>query len=112
MMQTSLQFTSGGTDEDGMVYAVNSNNFYTSDQGPQDNPPGSLWRVVPAGEVPEGAETATMVQAQEPPESGQAGGAQDGAPKEAGAEGRSAEQGAAGTEAPEPDAAAGGETKQ
>ena len=61
MMQTSLQFTSGGTGEDGMVYAVNSNNFYTSDQGATENPPGSLWRIVPAGEVPAGAETATVV---------------------------------------------------
>jgi glucose/arabinose dehydrogenase len=113
MMQTSLQFTSGGYGEDGMVYAVNSNNFYTSDQGPQDNPPGSLWRIVPANEVPPGAEVATTVQGQEPPEGGeQAGGAQGGgdtgAPQEAGAEGRSTEQGAAGAEAPEP----AGETKQ
>lgn len=61
MMQTSLQFTSGGTGEDGMVYAVNSNNFYTSDQGATENPPGSLWRIVPAAEVPAGAETATVV---------------------------------------------------
>ena len=114
MMQTSLQFTSGGYGEDGMVYAVNSNNFYTSDQGPQDNPPGSLWRIVPANEVPPGAEVATTVQGQEPPEGGeQAGGEQGGdagtgAPQEAGAEGRSTEQGAAGAEAPEP----AGETKQ
>ncbi len=59
MMQTSLQFTAGGTGEDGMIYAVSANNFYTADQGPEANPPGSLWRVVPADEVPEGAETAT-----------------------------------------------------
>ena len=104
MLQTSLQFTSGGTGEDGMVYAVNSNNFYTSDQGPQDNPPGSLWRVVAAGEVPSGAETAPTVAAGEAPEGGQgaaesSGGA--GAPQEAGAEGTSGGEAASGTETPE-----------
>jgi glucose/arabinose dehydrogenase len=62
MLQTDLQFSSGGSDEDGNVYAVNSNNFYTADQGPTDNPPGSLWRIVPASEVPQGSETATVVQ--------------------------------------------------
>jgi glucose/arabinose dehydrogenase len=62
LLQTSLQFTSGGTGEDGMVYAVNANNFYTADQGPTTNPPGSLWRIVPTSEVPQGAETATTVQ--------------------------------------------------
>lgn len=62
LVQTNLQFTSGGLDEDGMVYAVNANNFYTSDVGPTENPPGALWRIVPASEVPAGAETATTVQ--------------------------------------------------
>jgi glucose/arabinose dehydrogenase len=59
MMQTSLQFTAGGLGEDDMVYAVTANNFYTADQGPEANPPGSLWRIVLASDVPEGAETAT-----------------------------------------------------
>jgi len=62
LLQTSLQFTAGGVGEDGMVYAVNANNFYTADEGPEANPPGALWRIVPAGEVPEGAETAPTVQ--------------------------------------------------
>lgn len=97
MMQTSLQFTSGGTGEDGMVYAVNSNNFYTSDQGPEDNPPGSLWRVVPAGEVPEGAETATVVGSQAGGADGAAGAAEaasDAAAPEAGTEGEGEGKGA------------------
>jgi glucose/arabinose dehydrogenase len=106
MMQTSLQFTSGGIGEDGMVYAVNSNNFYTSDQGPEQNPPGSLWRVVPAGEVPAGAETATVVNADQAPAEAGTGdaaaegavGAADAAPAEAGAEGGSAPEGASGAE--------------
>ena len=61
LLQTSLQFTSGGEGEDGMIYAVNANNFYTADQGPTTNPPGSLWRIVPASDVPAGAETADVV---------------------------------------------------
>lgn len=61
MMQTNLQFTAGGYDEDGNVLAVDCNCFYTSDKGAEANPPGSLWRVVPADEVPEGAETARTV---------------------------------------------------
>jgi hypothetical protein len=61
LVQTDLQFTAGGLDEDGMVLAVNCNCFYLADQGPMENPPGSLWRIVPADEVPEGAETARTV---------------------------------------------------
>jgi glucose/arabinose dehydrogenase len=61
LMQTGLQFTAGGYDEDGNVLAVNANNFYIGEQGPDQNPPGSLWRVVPAGEVPQGAETAETI---------------------------------------------------
>ncbi|GMG84132.1 PQQ-dependent sugar dehydrogenase [Paralimibaculum aggregatum] len=62
MMQTGLQFTAGGYDEDGNVIAVNANNFYLADEGPDSNPPGQLWRVVPADEVPEGAVVAETVQ--------------------------------------------------
>jgi len=61
LLQTNLQFTAGGYDEQGSVYAVNCNCFYTSDRGPLANPPGSLWKVVPAGEVPSSAETARSV---------------------------------------------------
>jgi hypothetical protein len=85
---------------------VNSNNFYTSDQGPEENPPGSLWRVVPAGEVPAGAETATVVNADQAPAEAGTGdaaaegavGAADAAPAEAGAEGGPAPEGASGAE--------------
>lgn len=58
MMQTGLQFTAGGYDEDGKVLAVNASNFYLADQGPDSNPPGALWRVVPTADVPDGAEVA------------------------------------------------------
>lgn len=62
MMQTTLQFTAGGYDEDGNVLAVNANNFYLSDVGPDANPPGALWRVMAADAVPEGAEVAATAQ--------------------------------------------------
>jgi glucose/arabinose dehydrogenase len=62
LAQTDLQFTAGGYDEDGNVLAVNANNFYLADQGPEANPPGALWRVVPADQVPAGAEVARTAQ--------------------------------------------------
>ena len=62
LVQTDLQFTAGGYDEDGNVLAVNCNCFYIGEQGPLENPPGALWRVVPEDEVPEGAEVARTVQ--------------------------------------------------
>ena len=58
LLETGLQFTAGGYDEDGMVLAVNANNFYLADQGPTANPPGELWRVMAADQVPAGAEVA------------------------------------------------------
>jgi cytochrome c(L) len=61
LLHTNLQFTAGGYDESGNVMAVNCNCFYTSDRGAVGNPPGTLWRVVPAGQVPTGAQTARTV---------------------------------------------------
>jgi cytochrome c(L) len=62
LLHTNLQFTAGGNGEDGYVYAVNCNCFYTADRGPLGNPPGALWRIVPASEVKPGQETALTVQ--------------------------------------------------
>ena len=62
LLHTNLQFTAGGTGEDGYVYAVNCNCFYTADRGATGNPPGALWRIVPASEVKAGQETALTVQ--------------------------------------------------
>jgi len=61
-LQTQLQFTAGTVDEDGTVLAVNCYCFYLEDQGPTANPPGALWRIVPADEVPPGAEVAKVAQ--------------------------------------------------
>ncbi|MBI4908206.1 MAG: PQQ-dependent sugar dehydrogenase [Acidobacteria bacterium] len=64
LAHTALQFTAGGNGEDGSVYAVNCYCFYTSDRGPMANPPGALWKIVPANAVPPGAEVARTVQQQ------------------------------------------------
>ncbi|MCD6675482.1 MAG: PQQ-dependent sugar dehydrogenase [Burkholderiaceae bacterium] len=58
LLQTALQFTAGNVDADGNVLATNCVCFYTEDKGPTANPPGSLWRIVPADQVPAGAEVA------------------------------------------------------
>ncbi len=58
LLHTDLQFTAGGYDEDGNVMAVNAFNFYIGEQGATQNPPGALWRVVRADQVPQGAVTA------------------------------------------------------
>jgi glucose/arabinose dehydrogenase len=57
-LQTSLQFTAGNVEEDGTILAVNCYCFYTDDKGPTQNPPGALWRILPADKVPSGAEVA------------------------------------------------------
>ena len=57
-MQTQLQFTAGNVDADGSVLAVNCYCFYTDDKGPNANPTGALWRILPADKVPAGAELA------------------------------------------------------
>ena len=61
VMQTDLQFTGGQVDEDDTILAVNCYCFYTEDKGPTANPPGALWRLLPADKVPSGAELARMV---------------------------------------------------
>jgi glucose/arabinose dehydrogenase len=54
LLQTDLQFTAGGYDEDGTVLAVNCECSYYADRVPVATS-GSLWRVVPADEVPRDA---------------------------------------------------------
>lgn len=62
LLQTDLQFTGGGYDEDGTVLAVNCNCFYLADEGPLENPTGSLWRIVAQADVPQGATTARSLE--------------------------------------------------
>jgi len=60
LMQAPFQFTAGTTDEKGYILAVNCYCFYTDDKGPTANPPGALWRLIPAGEVKQGMEVAKV----------------------------------------------------
>lgn len=57
VVDTNLQFTGAGEGEDGSLYVTSCNCNYGG-PAPEQNPPGSLWRIVPADQVPEGAETA------------------------------------------------------
>lgn len=57
LIQTDLRITGGGIDRDGELYVTSCECDYGSGT-PEENPPGALWRVVPAGEAP-GMSTAT-----------------------------------------------------
>ena len=57
-VQTQLQFTAGHVDADSFVLATNCYCFYTDDKGPNANPVGALWRIVPADKVTVGLEVA------------------------------------------------------
>lgn len=57
MLDTNLQFTGAGEDENGNLYVTSCVCNYGG-PAPEENPPGALWRIVPAAQVPEGAETA------------------------------------------------------
>ena len=48
----------GDVDADGFVLATNCYCFYTDDKGPNANPVGALWRVMPADKVSAGMEVA------------------------------------------------------
>ena len=57
LLDTQLQLTGSGRDEAGELYVTSCEcNYGGSD--PQENPPGALWRLVTAEQVPEGATTA------------------------------------------------------
>jgi glucose/arabinose dehydrogenase len=57
VLDTNIQITGGGEGEDGNLYVTSCNCNYGG-PAPEENPPGSLWRIVPTDQVPEGAETA------------------------------------------------------
>lgn len=59
LLDTNLQLTGSGEDEAGTLYVTTCNCNYGG-PAPVDNPPGSLWRLVVADQVPEGAETAAV----------------------------------------------------
>jgi Cu/Zn superoxide dismutase/glucose/arabinose dehydrogenase/mono/diheme cytochrome c family protein len=63
LYSAQVQLTGSGEDENGNLYVTSCRCNYG---GPAatDNPPGTLWRVVAAGQVSDDAETATERQAQ------------------------------------------------
>ena len=56
VLDTNIQITSGGEGEDGNIYVTSCNCNYGGPV-PEENPPGSLWRIVPADQVSADAET-------------------------------------------------------
>ncbi|MCC6454689.1 MAG: PQQ-dependent sugar dehydrogenase [Caldilineaceae bacterium] len=57
VLDTNFQLTGAGQDENGTIYVTTCHCNYGG-PGAVDNPPGTLWRIVAADQVPEGAETA------------------------------------------------------
>ena len=60
LLNTQLQLTCGGEDEKGNLYVANATSQYGAYKDPFSNPPGSVWRVVLASKVPNGAKTAPL----------------------------------------------------
>jgi hypothetical protein len=52
--------TGAGTDEAGNLYATACECQFSRQYDPFENPQGTVWRIVAAGQVPEGAETAPL----------------------------------------------------
>jgi glucose/arabinose dehydrogenase len=57
LLDTGLQFTGAGEDENGNLYVTSCHCNYGGDAA-QANPPGEVWQIIPADQVPQGAETA------------------------------------------------------
>ncbi len=66
LLDTTLLVTGAGQDEAGEVYLTACECIFDRSYNPFDNPTGTLWRVVAADQVPEGAETAPLEQPEEP----------------------------------------------
>jgi hypothetical protein len=60
LLDTTLLVTGSGQDEAGEVYLTACECTFERDYNPFENPSGTLWRVVAADAVPEGAETAPL----------------------------------------------------
>jgi glucose/arabinose dehydrogenase len=65
LVHANLQFTSSGRDEDGNLYVTAFDPEFSSDDDPSEVARGSLWKIVAADQVPEGAETAPPAEAEE-----------------------------------------------
>jgi hypothetical protein len=59
LLHTKLNFSAGSNDEKGDVYVTNAASQY-GQWNPWDSARGSVWKVVPADQVPAGAKTAPV----------------------------------------------------
>jgi glucose/arabinose dehydrogenase len=59
LLHTKLNFTAGSNDEKGDVYVTNAASQY-GQWNPFDSARGSVWKIVPADQVPAGARTAPL----------------------------------------------------
>ena len=59
LLNTSLNLSSGGEDEAGNLYATNATSQYGV-WNPFESPRGSVWKIVAADKVPDGAKTAPL----------------------------------------------------
>jgi plastocyanin len=62
-LDTTLLVTGGGNGGNGDVYATSCNCEFSRDYDPFADPQGTVWQVVAADEVPEGATTAPLEEA-------------------------------------------------
>ena len=60
LLDTGLLVTGSGTDEVGNLYATACACEFSRRYDPFENPQGTVWRIVAADQVPEGAETAPV----------------------------------------------------
>ncbi|MHA3771853.1 PQQ-dependent sugar dehydrogenase [Verrucomicrobiota bacterium sgz303538] len=59
-LDTPLRPTSGGEDEQGNIYLTHASANYGGPVDPYQSERGALWKIVPADQVPQGAETAPL----------------------------------------------------
>jgi uncharacterized cupredoxin-like copper-binding protein len=59
LLDTELQVTGAGADEAGELYITACSCDFARSYDPLENPGGTVWRLVAADQVPEGAETAS-----------------------------------------------------
>jgi glucose/arabinose dehydrogenase/cytochrome c553 len=65
LLQLGVQATGGGNDEAGNVYMTTCQCEWDRAYAVNPTANGALWRIVPAGQVPEGAETATTTEGED-----------------------------------------------
>lgn len=63
LLDTRLLITGSGTDAANGLYATSCDCVFSRDYNAEDDPTGSVWQVVAADQVPDGAETAPVDEA-------------------------------------------------